>query len=207
MDSLSPPRAEIRAMLAKLRTQRNKNLLHDKLAKNIDGLCRKLGPRGTRYPGTKLDQLFRPSYQHRHHELSDCKVCTGGIICGIAQKMSCQQLGCDQTYLVSRQRLSMTENTTSAASPKIHFGRIASGDTVMKSGEDRDKIPEEEDVIAFEMESAGIWDIFPCLVIKGVCDYADSHKNKTWQPYAAAAAAACMKALLDFWVTVDKNSR
>lgn len=207
MDSLSPPRAEIRAMLAKLRTQRNKNLLHDKLAKNIDGLCRKLGPRGTRYPGTKLDQLFRPSYQHRHHELSDCKVCTGGIICGIAQKMSCQQLGCDQTYLVSRQRLSMTENTTSAASPKIHFGRIASGDTVMKSGEDRDKIAEEEDVIAFEMESAGIWDIFPCLVIKGVCDYADSHKNKTWQPYAAAAAAACMKALLDFWVTVDKNSR
>lgn len=75
----------------------------------------------------------------------------------------------------------------------------------MKSGEDRDKISKEEKVIAFEMESAGIWDIFPCLVIKGVCDYADSHKNKAWQPYAAAAAAACMKALLGFWITVDKG--
>lgn len=77
----------------------------------------------------------------------------------------------------------------------------------MKSGEDRDEIATEEEMIAFEMESAGIWGVFPCLIIKGVCDYAGSHKNKTWQPYAAAAAAACMKASLDFWITVNKNSR
>lgn len=89
MENLSPPRAEIRAMLAKLRTQRNESLLHDKLSKNIEELCRKLGPRGIKYPGSKLDQLFRPSYQHRHHKPSDCKVCTGRTICGIAQKMSC----------------------------------------------------------------------------------------------------------------------
>jgi hypothetical protein len=37
-------------------------------------------------------------------------------------------------------------------------------------------------------------------VIKGACDYADSHKNKVWQRYAAATAAACMKAFLDNWV-------
>jgi nucleoside phosphorylase len=207
MDNLSPPRAEIRAMLAKLRTQRNKNLLHEKLAKNMDELCRKLGPRGIKYPGSKLDQLFHPTYQHQHHRPDDCKICTGGTICGTARRMSCQQLGCDPACLVPRQRLSIAENVTSASSPKIHFGRMASGDTVMKSGEDRDTIAKEEEVIAFEMESAGIWDIFPCLVIKGVCDYADSHKNKTWQPYAAAAGAACMRALLDFWVTVDKSRR
>ncbi|KAH7159734.1 hypothetical protein B0J13DRAFT_433396 [Dactylonectria estremocensis] len=41
-------------------------------------------------------------------------------------------------------------------------------------------------------------DDFPCLVIRGICDYADSHKNKAWQPYAAAAAAAYSKELLNF---------
>jgi hypothetical protein len=37
---------------------------------------------------------------------------------------------------------------------------------------------------------------FPGLVIKGICDYADSHKNKRWQPYAAGTAAAYAKELL-----------
>ena len=77
----------------------------------------------------------------------------------------------------------------------------------MKSGEDRDEIAAKEEVIAFEMEGAGVWDHFPCLVIKGVCDYADSHKSKKWQNYAAAAAAACMKAFLEYWtVTGSKES-
>lgn len=39
-------------------------------------------------------------------------------------------------------------------------------------------------------------DSFPCLVIRGICDYADSHKNRIWQPYAAATAAAYAKELL-----------
>jgi nucleoside phosphorylase len=54
------------------------------------------------------------------------------------------------------------------------------------------------------MEGAGVWDNFPCVVIKGVCDYADSHKNKEWQAYATATAAACMKAFLNDWVPVEK---
>ena len=37
---------------------------------------------------------------------------------------------------------------------------------------------------------------FLCLVIRGICDYADTHKNKEWQPYAAATAAACGKEIL-----------
>jgi nucleoside phosphorylase len=83
--------------------------------------------------------------------------------------------------------------------PAVHFGLIASGDTVMKSGTERDDITRQEGIIAFEMESAGVWDIFPCTVIKGACDYADSHKTKKWQRYAAATAAACAKAFLEFW--------
>ena len=85
--------------------------------------------------------------------------------------------------------------------PMVHFGLVASGNMVMKSGEDRDQIAAREDIIAFEREGAGVWDNFPCLVIKGVCDYADSHKSKRWQNYAAATAAACMKAFLENWVT------
>lgn len=39
---------------------------------------------------------------------------------------------------------------------------------------------------------------FPCVVIRGVCDYADSHKNDTWQEYAAVVAAAFAKDLLQY---------
>ena len=39
-------------------------------------------------------------------------------------------------------------------------------------------------------------DGFPCLVIRGISDYADSHKNDIWQPYAASTAAAYAKELI-----------
>lgn len=69
----------------------------------------------------------------------------------------------------------------------------------MKSGTHRDEIAQKYDIIGFEMEGAGIWDFFPSLIIKAVCDYADSHKNKDWQTYAAATAAAATKAFLKEW--------
>jgi histone acetyltransferase (RNA polymerase elongator complex component) len=46
------------------------------------------------------------------------------------------------------------------------------------------------------MEAAGLQEPFPCLVIRGISDSTDSHKNNKWQPYAAAAAAACPNELL-----------
>jgi hypothetical protein len=46
------------------------------------------------------------------------------------------------------------------------------------------------------MEAAGLMDYFPCLVIRGLCDYSDSHKTKRWQSYAAVVAAAYAKDLL-----------
>jgi NACHT domain len=46
------------------------------------------------------------------------------------------------------------------------------------------------------MEAAGLVGDSQCLVIRGICDYSDSHKNKQWQKYAAAAAAAYAKELL-----------
>ncbi|KAJ9484092.1 hypothetical protein VN97_g9286 [Penicillium thymicola] len=79
----------------------------------------------------------------------------------------------------------------------IHYGLIASGNLVIKDGVERDRVASElKGVLCFEMEAAGIMNNFPCLVIRGICDYADSHKNKQWQPYAAATAAAYTKDLL-----------
>jgi hypothetical protein len=80
--------------------------------------------------------------------------------------------------------------------PQIHYGNIASGDQVVKDGPTRDRIAGAEGILCFEMEAAGLMDTFPCVVIRGVCDYADSHKNKRWQRYAAATAACYAKELL-----------
>ena len=66
----------------------------------------------------------------------------------------------------------------------------------MRHGKTREQWRRESDVLCFEMEAAGLVNLFPCLVIRGICDYADTHKNKRWQGYAAATAAAYAKELL-----------
>jgi nucleoside phosphorylase len=79
----------------------------------------------------------------------------------------------------------------------VHYGTIASGNQVIRSAVERDKLSAElGGVLCFEMEAAGLMNSFPCLVIRGICDYADSHKSKRWQSYAAATAAACAKEVL-----------
>ncbi|PIG87297.1 kinesin light chain [Aspergillus arachidicola] len=88
--------------------------------------------------------------------------------------------------------------------PMIYYGTIASGNQVMRDGVERDKISSEfGGVLCFEMEAAGLMNTFPCLVIRGICDYADSHKNKRWQPYAAGTAAAYAKELLGMIPAAD----
>ncbi|KAL6833522.1 putative wd40 protein [Trichoderma sp. SZMC 28015] len=80
--------------------------------------------------------------------------------------------------------------------PVIHYGLIASGNQVMKDARIRDKLARERGVLCFEMEAAGLMNRFPCLVIRGICDYSDSHKNDKWHGYAAMIAAAYTKDLL-----------
>lgn len=79
--------------------------------------------------------------------------------------------------------------------PSIHYGTIASGDQVVKDAGLRDRIAQETGAICLEMEAAALMDEYPCLVVRGICDYADSHKIKEWQPYAAAVATAYVKEL------------
>ncbi|GLB04877.1 hypothetical protein AtubIFM57258_010898 [Aspergillus tubingensis] len=77
--------------------------------------------------------------------------------------------------------------------PRIFYGIIASGNQVVKSSKMRDRLGEKHKILCLEMEAAGVMNTFPFLVIRGICDYADSHKNNTWQEYAAATAAAYAK--------------
>jgi nucleoside phosphorylase len=88
------------------------------------------------------------------------------------------------------------ERTEEEDNPTIYYGLIASANQLMKDAIIRDKLAAEKDVLCFEMEAAGLMNHFPCLVIRGICDYSDSHKNKEWQGYAAMAAAAYAKDLL-----------
>ncbi|XXH01675.1 hypothetical protein Hte_008035 [Hypoxylon texense] len=79
----------------------------------------------------------------------------------------------------------------------VHYSTILSGDSVMQSPTDRDLLSaKHNDALCIEMEAAGLMDVFPCLVIRGISDYADSHKNTTWQSFAAAAAAAYAREVL-----------
>ncbi|KAG7402884.1 putative ankyrin repeat protein [Fusarium oxysporum f. sp. rapae] len=80
--------------------------------------------------------------------------------------------------------------------PAIHYGLVASANQLMKDALARDKLAASLDVLCFEMEAAGLMNHFPCLVIRGICDYSDSHKNKEWQGFAAMMAAAYAKDLL-----------
>lgn len=71
------------------------------------------------------------------------------------------------------------------------------GSGVIKNPQDRDRLRRDyNDAICFEMEAAGIMDEIPCLVVRGICDYADTHKQDGWHHFAAAVAAAYCKAVL-----------
>ncbi|KAF1345085.1 hypothetical protein BDV97DRAFT_40787 [Delphinella strobiligena] len=96
---------------------------------------------------------------------------------------------CDTSRLVRRSR-------RADSNPHIHYGNISSADHVVKDARHRDRLGRDENVIAVEMEAAGLMDNFPCVIIRGICDYADSHKNDDWQDYAAMVAAAYAKELL-----------
>ncbi|KAI0204126.1 hypothetical protein F4808DRAFT_448850 [Astrocystis sublimbata] len=100
---------------------------------------------------------------------------------------TCNQ--CDQSRLVIRKPRPSNH-------PVIHHGVIASGDQVIKNATTRDRLQREFEALCFEMEGAGVIENLQCLVIRSICDYADSHKNKEWQRYAAAVAAAYTKELL-----------
>ncbi|GFG03981.1 Pfs domain protein [Aspergillus lentulus] len=89
-------------------------------------------------------------------------------------------------------------SSTQPREPIIHYGCILSGNSVIKSARRRDELAREYNAIAIEMEAAGMMNILPVAVIRGISDWADAEKNDVWQEYAAATAAAVAKELLAF---------
>lgn len=81
--------------------------------------------------------------------------------------------------------------------PQVHDGLIASGNVVLKDAKGRAFL-QDKCVHAVEMEACGVPKDF--FVVRGISDYADSHKTDMWQSYAAAVAAACSRLLIDHFV-------
>jgi nucleoside phosphorylase len=86
--------------------------------------------------------------------------------------------------------------------PRVFLGPIASGNTLLKDPSKRDALLTQFGVKAVEMEGSGIQDAtwaheVGYLVVRGICDYCDRNKNDDWQKYAALAAAAYVRALLE----------
>jgi nucleoside phosphorylase len=93
--------------------------------------------------------------------------------------------------------------------PRVFYGLIASANMVLKNPVRRDKLRDEVGAKAVEMEGSGVadaaWSVDAgCLVIRGICDYCDSHKRDNWQEYAAVVAASYTKALLESMDTLPE---
>ncbi|KAH6951342.1 hypothetical protein DER45DRAFT_576233 [Fusarium avenaceum] len=124
-------------------------------------------------PKTSTDRLYRSEVLHQPNDESSCALC-----------------GEDPSNLQVRHERARGEDN-----PSIHYGLIASSSMLMKDALIRDAFA-KRDVLCFETEAAGLVNHFPCLIIRGICDYADTHKNDEWQGFAAMAAAAYAKDLL-----------
>ncbi|XRM41237.1 hypothetical protein ABZX51_004517 [Aspergillus tubingensis] len=136
--------------------------------KDVSRQSSRLRTWGFHFPGRELDRLYKPNHPH-----------TEGLDCS----------GCGIEHLEKR----LDRETDD---PAVHYGLIASANAVMRSAVYRDHLRDTWGVCCFEMEAAGLMNYFPCLIIRGVADYSDDHKNDHWQRYAAAMAAAYAKDLL-----------
>ena len=166
---LDQPPTVLRTAVAGLKTQyERKGHQLDQAIENILANNRRL-VRKYKRPDPATDILYKSDYTSDHQVVSDSE---------LPVEILREQRGDDEDSLM------------------IHYGLIASSNSLMKDAHARDKLALEKDVLCFEMEAAGLMNNFPCLVIRGICDYSDSHKNKEWQGYAAMAAAAYAKEIL-----------
>ncbi|RPA78851.1 hypothetical protein BJ508DRAFT_151864 [Ascobolus immersus RN42] len=193
--ALDSPPAVLRNAVRELSIRRQDGLItgQDPISNNLSRV--KLF-RQFRFPGPERDLLFQPDYQH------------------VKPGSSCKR--CDKTKLETADSGSNsdTDSDSDSGSDKedspfdrsvvaVHRGTIASGEMVVKDAELRDKLASDDNILCFEMEAAGVLSGFPCLIVRGISDYCDSHKNDRWHGYAAATAAAYARQLF-FHMAVDE---
>ncbi|KAF4935413.1 hypothetical protein CGCF245_v007620 [Colletotrichum fructicola] len=156
-DVFGRPPPELRSLLGKLKGRFGQRQLRERTFTHLQALTREFGSE-VEYLGVDEDRLFEGTYMHRHSDSHACNICSDHAICDEARGLTCEELSCDKSKLIIRQRLNVIPKDESPFKPAIHFGCIACGEQVMKSGKHRDDIANEEGIIAFEMEGAGVWD-------------------------------------------------
>ena len=123
-------------------------------------------------PEEKFDLLYKSDYQHRQRDAD------------------CYQV-CGSSDLVKRPPVGQLEDI-----PAVHLGAIASADKSIRNAKLRDELAEDQGVLCFESEAAGLLGTFPSLLIRGITDYADTHASNKWQGYAVIAASVYAQELL-----------
>ena len=108
----------------------------------------------------------------------------------------------DKLYDIEDNLCEHPKDSTRTKYPKIFLGEIASANTLLKNPTKRDLLKSTYGVLAVEMEASGIADAtwnhnVGYLVVRGICDYCDTHKNDLWQEYAALVAAAYTRSLIE----------
>jgi nucleoside phosphorylase len=163
---LNAPPKPLLAVIPELKRRHNDLRKPDRIAEHI----RRMEDMED-YQRPQWDRLYHSSYPHK-----------GGKNCDL----------CSVDYLVWRQ-----ERPTYRIAI-VHYGTIASGNSIIKDATTRDVYAKDPElnVLCFEMEAAGLMENSPCLVIRGICDYSDSHKNDIWHKYAALTAASYARELL-----------
>ncbi|KAF1956350.1 hypothetical protein CC80DRAFT_75006 [Byssothecium circinans] len=144
-------------------------------------------------PGPDHDMLFHDDLLHTDASAyTDCE-----LYCNLRQSRKRQHRG------ASAERLQDT--------PKIHYGTLFLANRIPSSAIERDKIHNNFGNICFDIFHS----LYPgllentfsgCLAIRGICDYADSHTNPKWKPYAAATATAFSKELLEILPVTSTSS-
>ncbi|KAM3455313.1 hypothetical protein NHJ6243_008570 [Beauveria neobassiana] len=170
--SLNPPPTALLNAAREVSVRRQR-LDHDPIWKNTQRIdTSRPHLRRFKFPGVANDCLYQPHYEHRRADAS------------------CEDGGCDP-----KQRIERPINEFHETFVTVHRGTVASGELVIKDAMKRDNLARKLGVLCFEMEAAGASTDFPCMVIRGISDYCDSHKNDMWHGYAAAVAAAYARQL------------
>ncbi|KAL9094308.1 MAG: hypothetical protein Q9165_003449 [Trypethelium subeluteriae] len=175
---LRPPPTLLLAALATLRAEHD---LDDSQVPDIVAQIyhqhSKLRERGYAFPGRENDNLY--CSQCSESSSDSCNLCVDGKI---------------------KRQDRLDRN------PAFWYGVIASGNELIQNAVKRDRFGRELGALCVEMEAAGLMNDFPCIVIRGICDYADSYKDDTWQKYAALTAAAYTKEFLAY-ISPEQTSR
>ncbi|CAI6097430.1 unnamed protein product [Clonostachys chloroleuca] len=140
------------------------DLLDEMIKIGLENLIEEDKPRFRR-PSKSLDRLYKSSFPHP------------------VKGKSCTEV-CDEAHVESWHHRDREV-------ARAHLGLISSGDLVVKDEAKRDKLA-ALGVRCVEMEAAGLMDTLPSFIIRGISDYADSHKfaKNEWHGFASMSAAA-----------------